>query len=173
MTMQNITKQARGMVLGIIPDEYRQSLPIPCLLGNRIAVDFLFLPTQRIAKGQELFPPKICVRFTAEGTFVRAFTIFADELLPGHQAGVALGAAHLLESMNYDEYMQRRNRYLDLLSSWCLLRQQNRLDQFGSQQAQETLALFQAISEKPLRDYYLLWGRDFFRSLHQLSQNGH
>lgn len=169
-TIQEIVNDARGMVLGVIPDEYRQSLPIPCMLGNQVVLDFLFLPTSRLAAGQALFPPKVCVRFTHDGDFVRALTINEDELLPGHQQGHSLGSAYLLEKLSYDEYLQHRDRYLNLISQWCQLRQQGLAAQFGKQHALETLNLFEQVSEGPLRDYYQKWGRDFFQSLQQISQ---
>jgi hypothetical protein len=170
-TLSNIATQARGMVSGIVPDEYRQSLPIPGLQGDQVILDYLFLPTQRLPAGQELFPPKVCVRFTHDGQFVRALAIDANRLLPGHQPGVALGLANLLEKLTYNEYLERSERYLNLLSQWCHLRQQGNSAGFGRQQAQETLSLFQEISEAPLRDYYQNWGREFFQSLRQISQS--
>ena len=165
----DLYKKARIASGGVVPDEARESLPLPVLEKNQLYVDFLFFPSRLDGKGGvELMPPSHRVRLAPDGDLIFCEAVDVARLRPGHRPFQVLGTFAMPPGMTAKEFLEQRARFEQLLVPLCAAFQKHDLDEKLSAQAKELSQIMGVIREKPVLDYYQIFGKQFLAYLHEL-----
>ena len=170
MKNEQLYQEARIKASSVVPDEARQSLPIPVMRNSRLQVDYLFAPNQLSAvTGEMLFTPTWQISFDWKNGDLLELQKVSPAYYGIHQeAGQEIGRMSLPEGMDAMEFLARRKRLLELCD--------HLFDAFASgdtaptnkEQAREYRSLFNDVSEPPLLPYYESRGREFFQWIDKL-----
>jgi hypothetical protein len=172
MEMKELVRLARMRASGTIPDESRQSLPIPIRRNGRLFVAFLFVPTVKKpgAPVQLGAPDYIATLRVSDGRLESLQSLEADPTgaLPADPSH-SIGTFGLPDKMTAEEYVKRQ---AELFAAYDVLlplfeRPEDAVGQNGRDWARYFQDLFQAVSEPPLRPYYESFGAEFFRWVSQ------
>lgn len=174
MQTEQLNRLARMLTSGAVPEQYRQSLPMPVLRNNTIALALFYCPS-RFAPGQpvQLQAPRYRL-------FLNPFTGVLEELkaVTGRDFGLGdpgeapIGSFGLPQGMTADDYMGKLERLFTLYDQLLPLfggtppPKSHYLKKIGDEFHQ----LFNELSEPPLLPYYQVLGKDFFTWLDRLRQ---
>jgi hypothetical protein len=165
-TTVELVKLARIYSSGVVPDEFRQSLPIPVRTPAGTGFRFFFCPAQaRPKEPTQLAPPAHALLLQAEhGQFVELRAVNSADFGQKHPAHQPIGSVAMPAGWNYETYLEHQTRFYKLVDYLLpyFTAQTNSLSQEGRHFAREYLDLFQKLSEPPLLPYYESAGETFF-----------
>ena len=164
MTINEITQIAREAAFQL-PDETRQSLPIPVSSSDGGKIVFLFVPNRLIyGEGALLLAPshKLEYNWAQKKTDgLRAFN--SEDYGMEQDAGTILGMHQALPGLDLDDYEKKEERlydlYGDLIPAYFKTAEKN---PELSNKCSEFIALFDELSEQPLIVYYQTIGKNYF-----------
>jgi hypothetical protein len=156
---------AHNYSTGVIPDEYRQSLPIPVRLDSEFAIEYLFVPAHiRPKEPVELFPPAFALTIRADGGFIRLWRVSPRDFGLNHDPNQPIGRFGMPDGWTYENYDRHSARLLETLDT--LFPRFTTPDLRSSAEtrtaAREFLAEFKQLMEPPLSPYYEAVGKLFF-----------
>ena len=165
MDFEELMRQARILVADKVPEQSRQSLPIPARLSKGLHVGFMFAPSQAMPGLNRLAPPNwVAWLLPSTGTLAALQPVTPALLGQQHDPRQMIGEFRLPAGMTAEAYLIERHKLLDLyatlMPAWDggLPPQQPGL----KGPAAEFLRLFGLLSEPPLIPYYHALGAPFF-----------
>ena len=165
MDFNELNQLARVHVSEKVPDQSRQSLPVPAHLNESLCIAFFFSPAQSLPGVTRLAPPNFIAWLRREsGELAQLQAVTSKTFGLKHAPGELIGEFRLPAGMTADLYLTERGRLFDLypalVTAWNgkMPPQQPGL----KPSAQEFLRLFGLISEPPLIAYYHALGSKFF-----------
>lgn len=159
MTAHELYRLGRMRVSGTVPDEDRESLPIPVRHGGSLYVLFLFFPSiNRPGQPSQLGAPAYVATLRAADGHLESLQSL------GASGGGTIGSFGLPEGMTAPEYLERQQ---ELFAAYDVLlpafeRGDTDLGASGREWAAYGRQLFDIVSEPPLRPYYAQYGAEFF-----------
>jgi len=164
-TFAELSSLARTYTMGAVPEQYRQSLPMPVWTQGGVETEFFFAPAlARPKRPVDLYPPGFAILLRGDGSLITLWKVAPPDFGLNHDPGQALGQFGLPDGWTYEDY---NRRHAQLLASLDIL-----LPQYAARNsrpggetvlaARHFLQLFQEISEPPFSPYYEAIGRDFF-----------
>jgi hypothetical protein len=166
MDMRDLYRLARQTASGTVPDEWRQSLPVP-VRRDGLSVVFFFLPQQaRPGEPNLLGAPDYRSRLRASDGRLLSLESVEPSSLPGSPSpNDVIGTLAMPPGMTAAEFLQQQQ---ELFAAYDVLlpafsRGETDLGQNGRDWARRFLGLFDLLSEPPLRPYYTQYGGEFFR----------
>jgi hypothetical protein len=166
MSFAELAKQGRILSSGVVPDESRQSLPIPVFHQSRVAVDFLFFPSMLDGDGGvQLAPPQHKIRLDLSGRLLTLEAIPDGSLLKGHKPLEFIGTYRMPNGWKADDYLRRQARLYELLDSLSVEFGSEKQSQPNDKLKRECRELYSELIEPPVKDYYVRYGDEFFNWL--------
>lgn len=165
MKTEEIYKSARIQVGQFVPDEARQSFPIPVRRSDGIKLIFLFCPSFNSPAGSQMYPPNYLVRLDVlTGKMEERKKVAPQDFAQTHNPNEPVGLFVLPRRVSVNEYLEKRARlfelYDDLLPAFAAGKAASNSE--IRRQATEFVSLFSLLKEPPLIDYYAAVGREFF-----------
>lgn len=172
-TFANLMKLGRVHVSATVPEQSRQSLPVPVRLGETLQVAFFYCPSQALPGVVRMAPPHYLSRLDpATGALISLVPVTPATFHLAHPAREELGKYSLPQGMSVDQYFALRDRlfwlYDQLVPAFAQDTQSQRTDL--KPLALEFLRGFEMVSEPPVRPYYDALGADYFRWLRAVSR---
>ena len=170
-TFDDLCTLARRYSMSVVPDQDRESLPVPVLLGSKAGVEFFFAPSRpRPKQPADLFPPTFAILLDPDGSFIRLWRVFPSDFGRNDDPSGQLGQFGLPEGWTFEEYNRRHARLLQCLD--LLLPQFAKNSRAGEVKAtaREYLAIFKELMEPPLAPYYDAVGKAFLAWVRAASQ---
>ncbi len=165
ISFAELMKLGRSLVMDRVPEQSRQSLPVPVRVNGALRIGFMYSPSQALPNVTRLAPPHFVAWLDpADGTLsdVRAVTPQAFRRTDG--AGELLGQFSLPQGMDANQYLAARERlfwlYEQLVPAWFADPRAERKDLRPL--AMEFIRSFSLLSEPPLAPYYDSLGAEFF-----------
>jgi len=170
MTIEALYQEARIRASSVVPDEARQSLPIPVLRNNKLQVDFLFAPNFLSATtGEMLYTPSHQISFDVEsGALLELRKVSPAYYGINQQAGQEIGMMALPDGMDASQFLAHRQRLLVLCDTLFDAFRRNDSSDASKDLAIEYRRLFSYVSEPPLHVYYKARGQEFFQWMENL-----
>jgi hypothetical protein len=165
MEMRELYRLGRQTASGTVPDEWRQSLPVP-VRRDGLSVVFFFVP-QRARPGQPnlLGAPDYRSRLRAGDGRLLSLDSVGHDPVPGEATpNDVIGEFGLPPGVTAAEFMERQQ---ELFAAYDVLLPffadgETTLGANGRDWARHFLQLFELLSEPPLRPYYTQYGGEFF-----------
>jgi hypothetical protein len=169
----DLTRLARTLVMDVVPEESRQSLPVVVGVNQVLQVAFMFCPALARPGVTKLAPPHYVAWLDAgTGALSSLKQVTPSFFAQPHGKDDLIGEFRLPEGMNVDQYLAQRDRLFQLLGQlaplWATDPAAKRRDLQAS--AQEFLRLFGSLSEAPLTPYYYALGSEFFNWVRALAK---
>lgn len=169
----NLMKLGRIHVSATVPEQSRQSLPVPLRIGETLQVAFFYCPSQALPGVVRMAPPHYLARLDpASGALISLVPVTPATFHLAHPAREELGKYSLPEGMSIDQYFALRDRlfwlYDQLTPAFAQDPQSQRIDL--KPLAAEFLRGFEMLSEPPVRPYYDALGADYFRWLRAIAR---
>jgi len=174
LTIESLFRIGRVRASGAIPDEGRQSLPIPVRAPAAIHVLFFFCPTQLSPReGARIAPPNYLERIdAATGSLIELRAVEPSDFGLRDAPNEPIGAIRLDDDMTPERYLELRTAlfglYDRLLPHFAAGRAQ--LGDESRNDAREFQAIFARLREAPLAEYYTAIGAEFFGWLATVSR---
>lgn len=172
-SIEDVIQEARVHAFAL-PDETRQSFPIPVRGDKGLRVAFLYCPAKVVAfEGVSLMPPHYVTHVNAQtGKFEEMKEVSPGDFGQKHPPDQFMGKFQMPKGMTSEGYVAQQKRLYKL---YDLLMPPFAADQkSGSEElkksAKEFLELFQRLSEPPLQPYYQAAGKDFFSWLEKVAR---
>lgn len=165
MDFEELMRLGRVRVSDKVPEQSRQSLPIPARLARGLHVGFMFAPSQALPGVNRLAPPNWVVWLVpSTGTLAVLQPVTPSTFGLQHDPRQMIGEFRLPAGMNAESYLAERHKLLDLYSTLVLAWDGGLPSQAPGLQAPaaEFLRLFGQLSEPPLIPYYHALGMEFF-----------
>jgi hypothetical protein len=172
METKELYRLARMRSSGTIPDEWRQSLPIPVRRNNRLHLAFFFVPTvKKPGAPVELGPPDYMVTLRVADGRLETLQSLDGARSPDAPPDTSIGTFGLPEGMTAEEFL---NRQLELFAAYDVLlplfdSAETNVGQNGRDWAKHFQRLFEMVSEPPLRPFYNSFGGEFFAWLKEVA----
>jgi hypothetical protein len=165
MDFEALMRQARILVSDKVPEQSRQSLPIPVRLSKGLHIGFMFAPSQAMPGLNRLAPPNWVAWLhptTAELAVLQPVT--PATFGQAHDARQMIGEFRLPPGMNADAYLAERHKLMALYTTVVMAWDGGLPPQQAGLQAPaaEFLRLFGLLAEGPLIPYYYALGTAFF-----------
>lgn len=168
MTTKDLYRQARIQSSGVVPDEWRQSLPIPVLFEGELRMVFWFAPAVvSPTEGARLAPPQYLCRLNPkDGKLEELRAVTPSFFGKSDDAKTPLGAFRLPEGMTAEQFLQNQDLLFELYDKLA--------PPFAAGQPADGefkaligdfRRLFKQLSEPPLHPYYRKVGQDYFQWL--------
>ena len=161
----DLMRFGRQLVMDRVPEQSRQSLPIPVQVDHALTIAFFYAPSQILPGVNRLAPPHFMAWLNpTTGTLVTLKRVTPQDFGQSHGADDLIGEFRLPEGMTANQYLAERERlfglYANLVPAWMADTKPG--NSSLRMQAQEFLRSFAKISEPPLIPYYYAIGREFF-----------
>jgi len=164
LTMIEIMQLARMYSEGVVPDEYKQTLPIPAFEDGEGSVSVYYSPVQRMQSGNNgavLFPAEYRVVVTyPEGKFKFLESLgpesHPDEVHPDGSIGL-----HRL-TVTMEEFETQKNLLFELYDELTEPFFNGGVAEEFSKSRERFMGAFRLIHEEPFLFYYRSRGREFF-----------
>ena len=168
-----LMKQGRVLVSATVPEQSRQSLPVPLRYGDTLQVAFFYCPSQALPGVVRMAPPHYLARLDpATGALISLVPVTPATFHLAHPPREELGKYSLPDGMSIDQYFALRDRlfwlYDQLTPAFAQDPQSQRTDL--KPLATEFLRGFEMLSEPPVRPYYDALGADYFRWLRAIAR---
>jgi hypothetical protein len=166
LAMANLYQLARMRASGAIPDEARQSLPIPVRAPGGVQVLFFFAPAQLSAReGLRVAPPDYLERIDpVTGALVELRAVKPAEFGQRHAPNQPLGSVALGPDLAPEQYVALRSDLFALFDRLlpAFAANEARPGDALRRDARELRAAFERLREEPLAPYYAAIGAEFF-----------
>ncbi len=163
MNVKDAIQTARNHARAL-PDEYRQSYPIPVKDGRHPQLVFLYCnAVLKPGTGQYLYPPSHRAVVDAGGKFEKLEAISPQRLGVAHEADKALGVHTAPKGLAPEQALKKQERLYQLYDR--LLPAFATGETGVKEEAAEFRELFVLLAEKPLEPYYRAVGKEFFHWL--------
>jgi hypothetical protein len=175
LPMANLYPLARLRASGAVPDEARQSLPIPVRKSGGAQVLFFFCPAQLSAReGLRVAPPDYLERIDpATGALVELRAVTPADFGQRHAPDEPLGSVALAADLTPEQYVALRSQlfalYDRLLPAFAAGAERSPGDALR-RDARELRAAFERLREEPLAPYYAAIGAEFFAWLEAVAR---
>jgi len=172
MPTEHLNKLARMRSSGAVPEQYRQSLPVPILRDGSTWLAFFYCPSMFLpGKPVQLKAPRF--RLTLDprtGSLVELKAVTAREFGIRDTGDHFIGTFGLPQGMTAADYMAKLARFCTLLDQLLPLYGGPAPSASPSLKriSNELHHLFLELSEPPLHPYYQALGKDFFTWLDRL-----
>jgi len=161
----DLMRYGRMHVMDKVPEQSRQSLPVPVRVNGGLRVAFFYAPAQMMPGVNRLTPPHFVSWLDPNtGALLELRAVTPKDFGQAHGPNDLIGEYRLPEGVTPNQYMAERERlfglYSNLVPAWMSGAQpgaEHRL------LAQEFLRSFGAVSEPPLIPYYHALGKEFFQ----------
>ncbi len=160
-----LMRLGRVHVMNQVPEQSRQSLPVPVRLQKELRVAFFYAPAQALPGVNRLAPPHFLAYLDATtGALISVAPVAPSHFNLPHEVNSLLGEFRLPQGMNAEQYLLERERlfglYANLVPPWLDGAKPGaaNLRLLGT----EFLRSFGQVSEPPLMPYYHALGREFF-----------
>lgn len=164
VSFAQLMKLGRTLVSDRVPEQSRQSLPIPTRTGESHCIAFMYSPARALPNLVKLAPPHFVACLNTAGTLAELRPVTPQVFGQPHRAGDLLGEFSLPPGMTANGYLTRRDHlfalYERLVPVWFENPRAAHTDLRTT--AAEFLREFAALSEPPLTPYYESLGREFF-----------
>jgi hypothetical protein len=165
LPMQQLFVEGRRRVADKVPDESRQSLPVPWVREGRLEVAFFYAPSKVTpADGVKMAPPDQLSSLDARsGTLSALRAVTPPDFGMADAPGALLGAFKLPPGVDAAAYLAARAELFALYDRLmpAFAAAPAAPDPAVRAQAQEFLRLFAAVHEPPMAPYYEALGRGF------------
>jgi hypothetical protein len=169
-----LMRLGRAHVTDRVPEQSRQSLPVPARRGGRLQVAFMYNPTLTRPGRSWMAPPDAVAWLDpVSGALAAVTAVTPADFGQQHPPGEMLGEFQLPQGLTADQYLDLRQRlfplYDLLLSAWSgnLPASAPALLQGA---AREFLQIFGQVSEPPLLPYYHALGTEYFQWVRALAR---
>lgn len=165
MDLEALMRQARILVSDKVPEQSRQSLPIPARLAKGLHFGFMFAPSQAMPGLNRLAPPNwVAWLEPSTGALAALQAVTPASFGQQHDPRQMIGEFRLPPGMNAEAYLAERHKLLDLYTTVVLAWDGGLPPQQPGLQAPaaEFLRLFGLLAEGPLIPYYYALGTAFF-----------
>ena len=165
LSFNELMRLGRVHVMPKVPEQSRQSLPVPVRSQQALRIGFFYAPALILPGVNRLAPPHFVAYLdAATGALLEITPVTPKHFGMSHAENTPIGDFRLPESMNAQAYLLERERlfglYSNLVPPWLDAVAPGRSDLRVL--AQEFLRSFGVISEPPLIPYYHALGRDYF-----------
>lgn len=161
----DLMRLGRVHAMARVPEQSRQSLPVPVRTNGKLQVAFFFAPAQILPGLNRLAPPHFIVWLDpANGNLIDVKEVTPQDFGQSHGAKDMIGEYRLPEGLTADAYVLERERLFGLYGNLVPLWMSGTEGDAAARRilAQEFLRLFGVVSEPPLIPYYHALGRPFF-----------
>lgn len=164
-SFSDLMRLGRELVMQRVPEQSRQSLPVPMRAENAWRAAFLYAPAQILPGVNRLAAPNFVAYLDPiGGSLLELVPVTPKDFGLTDKAGELIGEFRLPQGMNANEYLLERERlfglYANLVRPWLDGAKPGPSDL--RLRAQEFLRSFAVVSEPPLIPYYHALGRDYF-----------
>ena len=161
-TFAELSRMARDYTMGAVPEQFRQSLPIPVTGPSGVEVEFFFAPAlARPKQPVELYPPGFAITLRPDGSLVMLWKCAPRDFGLNNDPSQSMGQFGLPDGWTYEDYTRRHTQLMETLNIL--------FPQFAAKNlhpdataARHFLQLFRELAEPPFLPYYEAVGRDFF-----------
>jgi hypothetical protein len=174
LAMENLFRLARQRASGTIPDEGRQSLPIPVREQSQLSVLFLFCPSRLSPReGALISPPDYVARMDpASGALIELRKTKPADFGQSHSVDQPIDAVRLPDDMTVEQYVELQKRLFSLYDHLLphFAEGSARVPTDVRDAARELGETFARLREEPLAPYYAHAGREFFAWVNAVSR---
>lgn len=168
-----LMKLGRTLVADTVPEQSRQSLPIPVRANGQLQVIFLYCPAQAMPGVVRMAPPHFMTRLEPSVESLLSVTAVSPAYFrQPHSPDELIGEFRLPEGMTGEQYLTMRERlfalYDQLAPAFASDTRAARTDLKPA--AVAFLRMFTLLSEPPIRAYYEVSGAEFFSWLRSISR---
>lgn len=169
----DLVKSARIQSSGTVPEQSRQSLPVPVFRNGNLLIAFLYCPALALPKRPvKMSPPQHIVFLRADtGSLVELRAITSKDFGQNHRPGELIGTFGIPEKMTVEDFIIKLDRlyglYDILLPEFAL--RKTKTDPRIKAAAREFNALFPLLSEPPLKPYYRSLGMEYFNWVDEIA----
>jgi hypothetical protein len=165
VSFSELMKLGRSLVINRVPEQSRQSLPVPMRVTSDLRIAFMYSPSQAMPNVTRLAPTHfVSLLDPADGTLKDLRPVTPQTFGQTHGPDDMIGTFSLPQGMDYNGYLAARERlfwlYEQLVPVWFADPRAARKDLRPL--AAEFLRSFSLLSEPPLAPYYNSLGADFF-----------
>lgn len=160
-----LMRLGRVHVMNHVPEQSRQSLPVPLHIAGALRVAFMYAPSQIMPGVNRMAPPHFVAWLDPHsGALIELKPVAPQFFKQSHGRDDMIGEFRLPSGMTADQYLEQRARlfelYAQLVPAWHASPATERHDLRAA--AQEFLRSFGTLSEPPLMPYYYSLGANFF-----------
>lgn len=159
----------------VLPDEYRQSYPIPVRHGKGAGLVFLYCnAVLKPGVGQYLYAPSHRITLDEKGRFEKLEAVVSSDLGVVHDDKKALGVHAAPKDLSVQEVVKKQEQLFQLYDRLIpAYLTGGAADAAGlKDDAKEFRRLFELLVEAPLLPYYKVTGADFFGWLDRVATGG-
>jgi hypothetical protein len=166
LSVEQLTALGRSLVINLVPEQSRQSLPVPIRGVSGLEIAYFFFPSQASpVNGVKAAPPHFLERLDpTAGTLIELLGVTPDYFHQHDQPSQLLGVFRLPVGMTAQEYLDRRRQLFSLYDRLLpyFAQDDKSVEGVDRYSAQEFLALFELLREPPLMSYYQALGQGYF-----------
>ena len=164
LAMADIVGLARLYAEGVVPDEFKQTLPIPAVEDGNNTISVYYSPVKRLQsgdKGAVLFPAEFRVSVSyPDGEFIVLERLGADTQPGEIDPDGSLGLHQVTLSM--EEFDGHKQQLFDLYDRLLPIFFQQGDKEGLSGDKERFMSAFRQVYEKPFLHYYRTRGGEFF-----------
>jgi hypothetical protein len=165
VSFADLMTRGRSLVMDRVPEQSRQSLPVPLRVNGALQVAFMYSPSQALPNLVRLAPPHFVAWLDpASGALVDVQEVTPQTFRQTHGAADLLGQFSLPPGIGLNEHLAQREHlfhlYEQLVPAWFADPRGERKDLRPI--ATDFIRTFALVSEPPLAPYYDSLGAEFF-----------
>lgn len=169
-----LMRLARSHVMDRVPEQSRQSLPVPAVREGLVQIAFMFSPSQALPGVARMAPPDMIAWLNPlDGNLRSISRVTPADFGQSHSARDLLGEFRLQPGITAEFYLNLRERlfelYDTLVPAWAASKSLQATPALQAV-AREFLQVFGQVSEPPLLPYYHALGRDYFETVRRISR---
>lgn len=170
----DLVKSARIQSSGTVPEQSRQSLPVPLFRNGNLLIAFLYCPALALPKQPvKMSPPQYLLSLRSDtGSLFELKAVAPRDFGQTHKPGEMIGTFALPEKMTVEDFIIKQDRLYglyDILLPEFTLRK-TKVDPRTKAAAREFNLLFPLLSEPPLKPYYRSLGMEYFNWVDEIAR---
>jgi len=169
-----LVKVARINASGPVPEQHRQSLPIPVLRPEGLFILFFYSPAlARPKQPTNLWPPEYIMELNVStGKFKELKSVLSRDFGQTDAPETMIGTSAMPDGMSFEEYERKENRLYEVYDILLphFIAHKDTVGPDVALVAKEFKQLFHIVSDLPSRRYYEATGHKFFRWVNDIAR---
>jgi hypothetical protein len=166
MSAADLATTAGSVTSQSVPDETRQSLPIPVRHAGTLAVTFFYCPAAARPQGARMYPPRFWLWLDpTTGAMLELKRVTPGDFGRNDARDQMLGVLVLPEGMTQNQYLEQKAALFALYDALLpeFAHPQSFVSAATRSAARKFDALFYRLREPPVAAYYETIGQEFFQ----------
>jgi hypothetical protein len=174
MSAAQLATTAGALTSQTIPDEARQSLPIPVRNAGSLTIAFFYCPSAATPQGEKMYPPRFLLWLDpTTGRMLELKRVTPGDFGRNDARDQMLGLLRLPDGMTADQYLEQQAALFAIYDALLpeFAHPQQPTSNATRSAAKKFNALFHVLREPPVDAYYEAVGHDFFQWVHDAARD--